>query len=627
MPSWWLEAALPAAVFVALFVIWVVLPSRPGEVDLGSRIRSLLGRRIGPVPLAYIVALLLPLLIIIPIGGAYAILDEGGTGEPATSDVRSAAPAVQAPLPPGQRTIFADVTASSGVLFEHHEFLREQVAMGGGAIAFDYNSDGFQDIYILDSEGPNALYRNNGDRTFTEAARAAGVNDVEGRGNGACAADYDNDGDQDLFVTNYGTSKLFRNTGVGTFEDVTADIGLQEPDDSYRATGCAWGDYDRDGFLDLIIARHVDERAPNMLDDLDFMPAVRPLGLFHGSRDGRFANVTELLGNTLGPATFIPTEPFGNIWGAGYQPGWLDYDNDGDLDLYVVNDFGIHIRGNVFWRNDGPSTDAGWTFTDISAASGADARIFGMGLAVGDYDLDGFFDMFVTNIGQQVLLRNNGDGRAFTDQTSAAGLDMARIGTSDRVGWGTLFFDYDNDGDEDLYVVSGFLEIPESQRDFDPPAELKEQPNVLMRNEGQGTFTDVSAISGADDRGMGRGGVFLDINNDGCLDLLVVNLGQEARLLQNTCDSGNNWLTIETVGTASNRDGIGARIAVSAGGATQIREIASGRGNMGQNMRAAHFGLGASGVADLVTVSWPSGVVQSLTDVPANQRLTVTEPR
>jgi hypothetical protein len=190
-----------------------------------------------------------------------------------------------------------------------------------------------------------------------------------------------------------------------------------------------------------------------------------------------------------------------------------------------------------------------------------------------------------------------------------------------------VFFDYDNDGFEDLYVVSGFLELPESQRDFDPPEYMKEQHNVLMWNRGDGTFADVTAESGADDPGIGRGGIFLDFNDDGCLDLFVANLGQQARPCQKVCASGTTWLTVKTVGTVSKRDGIGARIALTAGGATQIRGIASGRSNMGQNMLAAHFGLGETDIVDALTITWPSGEVQVLPDVQVNTRITVTEPQ
>ena len=521
--------------------------------------------------------------------------------------------------------LFADATASAGVGFRHTEFFGELIPLGGGVVVLDFNGDGYDDLYVPNSDGANALYRNNGDRTFTEVAGPVGVLDQRERGNGGCAADYDNDGDQDLYVTNYGASKLFRNNGDGSFANVTLFAGLDDTDDYYRSTGCAWGDYDLDGSVDLIVVRHLAETHSEMLEDRDFSAAIRHPELYHSNGDGTFTKVTRLLGD-LSAASGLLGGPGGNLWGAGFQPGWVDLDNDGDLDLYVINDYGNDIQPNVLWRNDGPGTDGSWSFVDISKRSGAGVPMFGMGLAVGDYDLDGFLDLFVTNIADSVLLRNTGDGLRFTDTATEAGVGIGTVGEEQRVAWATVFFDYDNDGDEDLYVVSGYLRLPAQYVIYELPRHILEQPNVLLRNRGDGTFEDVSLESGADDRGIGRGGVFLDFDNDGCLDLFVINLGQEARLFRNACGSDNGWLVVDTVGTVSNRDGIGARITVIAGGTTQIREVASGSGQMGQNMMAAHFGLGTATAVDSVTIRWPSGVVQTLTDLKVNQRLTVTEP-
>lgn len=527
---------------------------------------------------------------------------------------------------PGQSTIFADVSASAAVDFRHTEHDGELIPTGGGVVVLDFDGDGFEDIYVPVSNGSNALLRNKGDGSFEEVSARAGVQDRLERGNGGCAADYDNDGDADLYVTNYGASKLFRNNGDATFSDVTLSAGLDNTDDFSRSTGCAWGDYDGDGYLDMIVVRHFDE--PDyleMLADKDFTAGVRHLELYRGNGDGTFSSVTSILGDTSTSAGLYGG-PGGNVWGAGFQPGWVDFDNDGDLDLYVVNDFGDLIQSNVLWRNDGPGSDGSWQFLDVSAVSGAGVPMNGMGLAVGDYDLDGFLDLFVTNMADNVLLRNNGDGLTFTDVAIDAGVGMWILGEDERVAWGAVFIDYDNDGDEDLYVVSGYLRLPGSEL-YQLPTYLVEQPNVLLRNEGDGTFANVSVLSGADDAGVGRGGVYLDFNHDGCLDLYVVNLGQEARLFQNLCDTSNSWLIIVTEGTISNRDGIGARIEVSAGGTTQIREVSGGSSQMGQNMLPVHFGLGGAGQVDTVTVRWPSGAVQTLSDVAVNQRLTVTEPR
>ena len=528
-------------------------------------------------------------------------------------------PAANPEKPSTPQPTFSDVTADAGVHFLHHERTSEVLPLGGGAVVFDFDGNDYQDIYVVDSDGPNALYRNNGDGTFSDVAATAAVADPSGRGNGGCAADYDNDGAQDLYVTNYGPSRLFRNGRDGTFADVTAGAGMDETGFDFRSMGCAWGDYDADGFVDLIVLRHLNEGDRTILQTKDFVGAVGGTALWHNNGDGTFTNVTELLGDVSSPIVGR-LGSFGNIWGAGFQPGWLDYDNDGDLDLFVVNDFGADIQPNVLWRNDGPSGDGSWVFADVSEGSGADTRMYGMGLAVGDYNLDGSLDLFVTNIKDNVLLSNNGDGASFTNTTSESGADIGMIGLKLRIAWATLFFDYDNDGDEDLYVVSGFI------KGGPPPANPKEQPNVLLQNNADGTFTDVSGSSGADDDGVGRGGVYLDADNDGCLDLFITNLGQPAKLLRNSC-SENGWLVVRTVGTASNRDGIGARITVVAAGSSQIREISGGSSSMGQNMMPAHFGLGKAKQANYVLVRWPSGTVQALTGVAANQMLTVVEPR
>ena len=517
---------------------------------------------------------------------------------------------------------FTAVAEAAGVDFDHVAHETEMFPLGGGVVVLDFDGDGLHDVYAVNSVGANVLYRNNGDSTFTETAVAAGVDDPDGRGNGGCAADYDNDDDQDLFVTNYGPSRLFRNEG-GSFADVTVDAGVHYPGDAFRNTGCAWGDYDRDGFVDLVFVRHLYESHRRLFQTRDFLDAIGRLVLFRNNGDGTFTDTTGLLGalEPTDPAYYAQT---GNLWGAGFQPGWADLDNDGDLDLYVVNDLGTEVQPNVLWRNDGAADDGSWTFTDVSRGSGADSAIFGMGLAVGDYDLDGHLDMFVTNIRDNVLLRNDGTGLSFEDAARDAGARVGLIGRRARVAWGAFMFDYDNDGDEDIYLASGYLRADNVT--VGAAANPEEQPNVLLRNEGDGTFVDVSAASGADDPGVGRGAVYLDYDNDGCLDIFVVNLGQRATLLRNMCDTERAWLAVKPVGTSSNRDGIGARVTVVVDGASQIREIAAGSSQMGQNMLEAHFGLGAADTVDSVTVAWPSGKVTRLTDVAANQRITVQEP-
>ncbi len=546
-----------------------------------------------------------------------------------------------APLFGGGQHIFSDVTERAGFGFKQDKDYRDIVLkddvglrsgvldfdllLGAGVVVLDYDGDGDQDIYVTSTEGihtqpegtrgQNALYSNNGDGTFTDVAISAGVRDLPGISTGGCAADYDNDGDQDLFVANWGSSKLFQNNGDGTFRDVTRHASLGDPDATYRSMGCAWGDYDRDGLLDFVVVRYFDDR---------FFVDVRPLALHHNNGDGTFTEATHLLSDIHRPTGI--TGKFGNVWGAGYQPGWLDFDNDGDLDLYVVNDHGQHIQPNVLWRNNGAGPDGAWEFVDVSNQVGADAAMFGMALAVADYNLDGNLDMFMTNIGNNVLLTGVQDGSSFTDTASEAGVAIGTYQGQLRISWGAVFLDYDNNGWEDLYVASGYLDTGLKNNS-------RSQTNVLLRNNGDGTFTDNSSNSGAADPGIGRGVAYLDFNNDGCLDIYLTNLGvseqlpEEARLFENNCNWGNRWLVIDTVGTISNRDGIGARITVSAGGHTQIREVTSGSSSLSQNMLPVHFGLGRAKKADTIEIRWPNGTLQTLTDIASNQRLVVEETR
>ena len=284
--------------------------------------------------------------------------------------------------------------------------------------------------------------------------------DTDAKGNGGCAADYDNDGDQDLYVASWGASKLFRNNGGGTFADVAEFAGVADPDATYRSTGCAWGDYDRDGALDLIVVRHIDESNPDAFTKRLYYLDARPLALYHYNDDGTFTGVTQLLGASANPAR-IEGE-YGRVWGAGIQPAWVDFDNDGDLDLYVINDFGEYIHPNVLWRNDGAlEGDSGggeeWAFTDDSELLGAGSPMFGKGVAVADYNSDGVFDMFVTNGADNVFLTTSG-GQRFSDVAGDAGVASGEFRQQQRVSWGTVFIDYDNDGHEDLYVASGYLD-------------------------------------------------------------------------------------------------------------------------------------------------------------------------
>ncbi len=516
---------------------------------------------------------------------------------------------------------FADVTDSAGISFVHRELPGRMMPIGAGVVVFDFNGDGRDDIYFSNTNGANHLYDNLGDGSFKEVGAAAGVDDAGGEGNGGCAADYDNDGDIDLYVTNFGPSRLFDNRADGSFEDITEESGLDDGKLILRSTGCAWGDYDGDGFADLVVTRHLNEFNPELLMKKDFYSSVGGMSLFHNLDGTGFEETTSLLGDTSGPVSGLDVL-FGNIWGAGFQPSWLDYDDDGDVDLLVINDFGQDIQPNVLWRNDGADGSGGWTFTDVSIATGIDVPMYGMGLAVGDPNGDGLVDLFVTNIKNNVLFSREATTPTFHDIAGESRATVGMIENLLRVAWGTMFFDFDNDSDEDLYVVSGYL-------GGDPdviPANPLEQPNVLLRNDGAGTFEDVSDGSGADDPGVGRGSAYLDYDGDGCLDVVVGNFGQEARLFRNECAAGNHWLRVHLRGGASGTDGLGAKVEVTAGGKTQVRKVVGGGSFMGQNMLDAHFGLGEAEAADSVTVFWPSGEMEQRLNVDADRTITFVEP-
>ncbi|RMG50185.1 MAG: CRTAC1 family protein [Acidobacteria bacterium] len=472
---------------------------------------------------------------------------------------------------------------------------------GGGAAFLDYDGDGNLDIYVVDVGGPNVLFRNNGDGTFSDVTEQAGVADAGHISRGVACADYDNDGDEDLYVLNEGPNVLFRNNGDGTFSDVTEQAGVA---DASRSQSAAFGDYDADGFLDLYVGNYIDMSTLSE-DRLNF--ACQPNRLYHNNGDGTFTDV----GAELGVADS----------GCALAVTFTDYDGDGDLDLLVGNDFGPWgYPPNVLFRNDGPGSDGRWIFTDVSQAAGIDGRLYSMGIAVGDYDNDGDLDYYVTSIGRNVLYRNNGDG-TFTDVARETGTRAPRAGDVPRISWGAEFFDYDNDGDMDLYVASG------------PVTGDEKQANLLFFNRGDGTFMDIAAEVGVDDSGSGRGTIIGDYDGDGDVDLYLVNYGQRAVLYRNEyyrpeghrASTMNNWLEVKLRGTTSNRDGIGARLRLVAGGRSQIREVGTGSPHASRSSAIVHFGLGPAEVVDRLEIRWPSGRVQSMRDVPVNRRITVIE--
>ena len=447
--------------------------------------------------------------------------------------------------------LFADDSAVSGT---------DDAGNGAGVAWGDYDGDGDEDMYVVNN-GTNRLYRNEGDSTFTEVGASAGVADA-GSSQGTAWADYDNDGDLDLFVANNGgLNRLFRNNGNGTFTDVADSAGVDDGGDGF---GVAWGDYDNDGYLDLYI---IIPRGLNLL--------------YRNNGNGTFTEVGVSAGVT------------GDTSDDGRGVAWGDYDNDGDLDLGLAN---ARPVANALYRNNGNGT-----FTPVGTAAGMPGDGSGQGIDWGDYDNDGHIDAYVTHADGLAnrLYHNNGNG-TFTNVASPAGVGDTGIGLG--VDWG----DFDNDGDLDIYVARSGV------------------ANLLYDNNGDGTFSEIGSTAGVDDASTTRGTGVADYDSNGELDIYAANA--TANKLFRNITGTNNWLRVDLDGTVSNRSGIGARVRLVVGSTGQLRESQAGTGYLSQSSSMLSFGLGDSTVVDSLIVLWPSGAQQVLTSVASNQELTITEP-
>ena len=504
---------------------------------------------------------------------------------------------------PGGKTFaqFTDVAVSVGIDVVHDGASVADMGLGTGAAWFDYDNDGDLDLYMTMRTGANFLFENSGG-SFSDVAAAAGAQDASHDGSGVVVGDFNNDGCVDIFLANSDEDVLLQNNCDGTFSDVTSGSGLESSGER-RGTSASWGDYDDDGFIDLYVANHNPVDGADVPDDKSKAQDY----LYYNNGDGTFTDVTDaLLGDDREKASFIGS--------------WTDYDNDGDLDIYMIADCPFDAQAPMrLWRNDGGTNGASdWTFTNVASSAGADWCQNGMGIAVGDYDRDSFMDYFYTDNGSvpsaggleragTILLDNNGS--TFSDVTDAAGVGSLNF------SWGANFFDYDLDGWQDLYMAGGSL------NNFDP---IESQ---LWHNDGNGTsFTNVSAAQGMDDTGRSRSGVFGDYDQDGDPDLFLVNYAGQARLFRNDNGSnGNNWLIVDLQGVTSNRDGIGARVQITSASGTQFYEIHSGSSLGGGDDVAAYFGLASDSDVTSLTITWPSGTVQTLNNVGVNQRLLVVE--
>lgn len=531
---------------------------------------------------------------------------------------------------------FVDVTGNAGIVFHHFSGTRSTQLpedMGSGAAWGDYDGDGDFDLYLCNFAAPltvdpasapsgNHLYRNNGDGTFTNVTEAVGLA-FKGWSLGASWGDYDGDGDLDLFVTNYGTNLLYRNDG-SRFTEVTPQAGLELGQGFWA--GASWADYDLDGDLDLYVCGYVQYRfnpedltrrtfqykadVPFTLNPSSY-PPERNL-LYRNNGNGTFSEVAREAG-------------VDNPTGRSLAAAWCDFDLDGWPDLYVAND----ISDNALFRNLGNGR-----FEDISHQAWVADYRGAMGLGIGDWDNDGDSDIFVTHwIAQENALYNNltyafdsPDARApqllFMDIADQVGLGQIAL---DYIGWGTSFFDYDNDGKLDLFVVNG-----STFQDKSDPTRLVPMRSLLFWNRGEEEgFFEVGRTAGGyfQQARVGRGASWADYDGDGDVDLFVVNHGGLGLLLQNQGGNSQNWIKVRLKGEGKNRFGVGARIELRSGQDRQLQEMGAQPSYLSQNALEAHFGLGSAPAAEELIVTFPGGAVVRRQGIPANTTIWIEEPR
>jgi len=522
---------------------------------------------------------------------------------------------------------FRDVTAETGIDFVHthggsgRKYIMETVT--AGLATFDYDNDGLIDIYFLNGrplagtevkvQPKNHLYRNLGGFRFQDVTDRAGVDGGAGYGLGVCVGDYDNDGYQDLYLNNYGENVLYHNNGDGTFSDVTRKAGVGRG--PRVGAGACFLDYDNDGYLDLFAANYIKfsykdhtlqtrrgfpvYHAPKLL-----VPETH--NLFHNNGNGTFTDVSRESGIAAHP-------------GDGMGVIACDYDDDGRPDIFVANDG----MANELFHNKGRGT-----FEEVALSAGvaldADGGIKGnMGPECGDYDNSGLFSFFVTSYQDQMptLFKNLGHGD-FEDVTLRSG---AGRGMLPFVTWGSGFVDFDNDGHRDLFVVCGHLQ--DNVELYDDTTSYRCR-NFVLRNLGNGRFVDVTEQCGdvAKIKMSGRGVAFDDLDNDGRIDVVILNSNGRPTILRNESVTGNHWIQIRLRGVESNRDGVGARVYVVAGELKQMDEVHSGRGYQSHWGTRLHFGLAKNKRVERIEVHWPrSGVVDILEDVAADRILTIVE--
>ena len=519
-----------------------------------------------------------------------------------------------------------DVSDETGIAFRHTDggtgeyYIAE--TMASGLATFDFDNDGLMDIYFLSGTplrgagpdpppGGNALYRNLGNFRFADVTSAAGVGSA-GFGLGVTAADFNNDGHQDLYVSNFGPKVLYQNRGDGTFADVAGAAGVTDGDQF--GAGAAFLDIDNDGHLDLYVANYVDFRYDNHV-------ALTAQGIPVYASQSHYSPLQHALYRNLGNGAFedvTQASGLGELRGPGMGVVCADYDNDGAVDIFCAND----AMANFCLHNDGAGK-----FSEVGAIVGLAYNIDGvatssMGVDCADYDHDGLLDFFVTTYQNElpVLFRNLGGG-LFQDVTASAAQTHRCYNNSK---WGCGFADFDNDGYKDLFVGVGHLQVNIEQ--LDPSSSYKAKP-MLLRNNGQGRFEDVTQTGGTglQVQCVARGVALEDLDNDGRIDAVISNSRHPPVVLRNTSQNENRWLELQLRGVSANRDAVGARVIVKAGELVQIDEVHSGRGYQSHFGMRLHFGLGRAAHVDTIEVRWPGGKRECWFDLEPNRLVTLTE--
>lgn len=525
---------------------------------------------------------------------------------------------------------FIDVAKEAGlkepIVYGGSETKNYIVEVVGAGVAFiDYDNDGWMDLLVLhgtklEGDPPgvtNRLYKNNRDGTFADVTAKAGLTRA-GWASSVTVADYDNDGLDDIFITYYGHNVLYRNNGNGTFSDVTKQVGLWQSDVRY-GSGCTWVDYDRDGRLDLFVANYLSttlEKLPKPGTNPDCTwkgvavncgPRGLPTGfvqLFHNNGDGTFTEVSKQSGVAAASGSYPMTCVA------------ADYDNDGWPDIYVACD----STPSWLFRNQHDGTFREEALERGVALSEDGVEQAGMGVAIGDFDLDGNLDIFKTNFADDtnVLYRNDGKGN-FVDLTTQSGLGVE----TRYVGWGAGMIDLDNDGLPDLFVATGSV-YPEVEKKV--PTYPFKTPRLVFRNLGGGRFEELieEAGPGISDLHASRGCAFGDFDNDGDIDVLVWNMNELPSLLRNDLSGGDHWLKVLLIGVRSNRSAIGARVTVKYGSRQQCQEVSAQSSFYSVNDRRLHFGLGKETAANL-NIRWPNGASESIPNVAADQLVVIRE--